>query len=100
MTTMTNTTHRASYTVPAVGEANVVKVADFRDATDHLFRICNVDYSAARPGSERTRWVEIARRVARELASMDCKRATKRDWDRRERALDQSASLIMKALGL
>jgi len=99
MTSMTDTTFRARYTVPAVGSENVVKIADFRDEIDHLFRVCNVDFHACVGVEEKARWVEIARKVAINLSGMTCKRATVQDWDRREAALDRSASLIISVRG-
>lgn len=98
MTSMTDTTFRARYTVPAVGSEYMVKVADFRDEIDHLFRVCNVDFHACVDATEKARWAEIARKVASSLSAMSCKRATVQDWDRREAALERSATLISKVI--
>lgn len=88
----------AHYTIPEDGKGEVVKVADFRDEIDHVFRIVNVDFHACVGADEKARWVEIARRFTTKLRGMTCKRATAYDWRQREMALDQAATRITKAL--
>ena len=74
---------------------NTVPVAEFRAATDHLFRVCRVDLAACGARrEERARWVLIARRVACTLTDLGCTRAKNADRVRRERALDTSATTI------
>ena len=45
----------------------IVKVATFRNAVDHLFRVVNVDYHACVGASELRNWQGIAGRVAPRL---------------------------------
>ena len=74
--------------------AKPVKVADFRNAIDHLERLVHVDFVACVGQREREQWVERARRTGRDLISITCKRAKADDWDRRERAIDTSTKMI------
>ena len=83
----------AHFTVRMSGDA--VSVAEFRDQTDHLFHKVNVDRCACR-GAELARWVAETRKVASELSKIVCRTATRADWERRERALDASATAIIK----
>lgn len=72
-----------------------VPVAEFRDQIDHLFDVVNRDYHACgRRADELERWARTARAVGAELCAMTCQRATQRDWDRRERAIERSATLL------
>lgn len=87
-----------NFTIPSAAEANMVNVATFRDQTENLDRCCRVDFPACVNHSERTRWAEVTRKVASDLMAMTCKRAKHEDWVRRERAIDQSASMVGKVL--
>ena len=94
-----NSWFRTCYTVPSAGDMNLVRVGAFRESTGHLNTIC-VDYFACVSDSERANWLVGARKIACELLSMDSKPATVRDWDERESALERSATLIVKTMGL
>ena len=45
----------------------IVKVATFRNAVDHLFRVVNVDYHACVGAAELRNWQGIAGRVLAEV---------------------------------
>lgn len=97
MKAMINHDFGSRYSIPAYGTGKVVTVSEFRDAIDHVFKICT-DFSSCIGDKEKAHWVEIACRFGSELKQTICNRATERDWDRRERALDRSAGLIAKVL--
>jgi len=59
---------------------SAVKVSEFRNSTDHLFRVINVDYHACVGLAELRGWVVIAERVFAEVSALECKRAN--DYDR------------------
>lgn len=82
------------YTMPAAGEAVTVKVAEFRRAIEHLERLVRCDWHACVGADERERCIATMKRVGAELILMVCKRATVDDMNRRERAIDRSASII------
>lgn len=84
----------SGYTISETAE--VVNVAEFRNRIEYLERLMSVDYHACADQVERTRWVRSAQRFARELTETTCKRATDADWRRRERALDRSATMIIR----
>lgn len=65
-----------------------VKVADYRSATDHLFRVVNVDYHACVNAAELRTWQTIARRVLGEVEQMTCKRANDYDQERHRNSLE------------
>ena len=85
-----DTTH---YTISS--DAVAVPVAEFRNATDALSRVCRVDYHACVGASEKAQWVARARRVAARLIGMTCKRARCEDWNRRESAIDRATTLVL-----
>lgn len=67
----------------------IVKVAEFRNGSDYLFRIANVDYHACVSKSELLRWQQIAKRALSEVELMECKRAN--DYDREQHVKSISA---------
>lgn len=75
-----------------------VKVAEYREAVEHLERVVNVDFHACVNAAERVRWAAIAQRVGAELLGMSSPRATAADRDRAERVIDRSASRIAAIL--
>ena len=83
------------YTVESA--TTFVRVAEFRLAIEALEYWINERHSVCGAG-ERARWIEETRSLANKLAKLNCKRARKADWDRREIALDRSASVIGKYL--
>ena len=52
-----------------------VTVAKYRQATDHLYRLANVDYCACVGERERANWRATAERMLREYQVMTCPRA-------------------------
>ncbi len=64
-----------------------VKVAIFRDSTDHIFRLINVDYHACVGTAELRTWVGITERVLSELSVQECRRANADDLASRQRSL-------------
>jgi hypothetical protein len=66
---------------------NIVKVAEFRDDTDYLFRIANVDYHACCGISEVNNWKQIAERAISSIETTECKRANAYDKEQRENSL-------------
>lgn len=75
--------------------AQPVPVAEFRNRIELLERKINVDRPACINDQERARWVSEARQVAATLIATDCKRATARDWTRRERAIDRATDCVI-----
>jgi len=73
-----------------------VPVAEFRNRIQHLERLVHADYGACVNAAERANWAASARRIGSELIHTTCRRATVEDWNRRERAIDRSTSLLMR----
>lgn len=84
----------SAYTVTT--DAELVNVAEFRHRILQLEELVSRDYHACANASERARWAETARRVGSKLISTVCSRAKAGDWDRRERAIDRSTTLLLK----
>lgn len=82
-----------SYTLSSNPE--IVAVRKFRNRIARLERKLNVDRHSCVTATERQVWVEEARAAGRALIGTSCKRAIKADWDRRERAIDMSTTLIL-----
>lgn len=61
-----------------------VKVAEYRNETDHLFRLVNVDYHACVSAREVERWKETTSRVLIHVQGLQCARAN--DYDREQLA--------------
>lgn len=80
--------------------ARAVRVAEFRNAIEHVERLVHCDRHSCVSDAEKARWIEAARRIGRELIATTCKRARREDWDRRERAIDASTDAIFKMLGM
>lgn len=74
-----------------------VKVADFRNKIDHLFRVVNEHYHSCVGSSEVRPWLEICGRVKKELEETECKRATEYDHSRKALALAQAEKQIENA---
>lgn len=91
--------HAAHYTQPDTSDALIVNVAAFRQQIQSVEESCQRDYHACANATERASWAASTGRAAAELTRMTCKRATTQDMDRRERALDKSATLIIKVRG-
>lgn len=75
-----------------------VPVAEFRNQVGMLEDQVNLHYHSCVGASERAHWAEMTQRVGRKLLNLHSKRATKQDWDRREKALERSTVLIAKVL--
>lgn len=73
-----------------------VNVAEFRNRIEHLERLVNADFGACVNAAERANWAASARRIGSELIHTTCIRATVADWNRRERIIDRSTTLLMK----
>jgi hypothetical protein len=77
-------------------QAETVPVAEFRNRIEHLHALVSCDYHSAVGENERARWCDSARLIGAELIATTCKRATLRDWEARERAIDRSAVMLGK----
>lgn len=64
-----------------------VKVSTFRDSTDRLFRVINVDYHACVGLGELRSWVGIAERFLAEVSNLECKRANEYDRSQHDRSI-------------
>lgn len=76
----------------------IVPVAVLRARTEHLERLVHADRHSCVTPEEVARWVVRARGVAAELQGNVSRRATAADWQRRESALDASASAILRII--
>jgi hypothetical protein len=76
----------------------VVKVGEFRDAYDALFRLVNVDFHACVGESELVSFQERLARRHREVASLECKRASNYDRDQFSRSLQAAENCYPKVL--
>jgi hypothetical protein len=65
-----------------------VKVSTFRDSTDRLFRVVNVDYHACVGLGELRNWVGIAERFLAEVSNLECKRANEYDRSQHDRSIE------------
>jgi phage terminase Nu1 subunit (DNA packaging protein) len=65
-----------------------VKVSDFRNSIDHLFRVVNVDYHACVSLGELRGWMVIAERVLAEVSALVCKRANEYDRSQHFRSME------------
>jgi len=74
--------------------ASVVPVAKFRDAVEHVERLLTVDRHACVTAGEVAQWRDRLRAAGADLIATTCKRALMSDWERRERAIDRSASVL------
>lgn len=74
-----------------------VKVADFRDTIDHLFRVVNVDYNACVGSAEVRQWLDIVARVKKELEETECKRAKEYDHMQKALAIEKAEKQIENA---
>ncbi|QOR45274.1 hypothetical protein [Trueperella pecoris] len=59
----------------------IVNVAEFRQETDRLFRVANVDYHACVNAQEVRNWLVVAGRALEECAALQTKRAKAYDLD-------------------
>lgn len=64
-----------------------VKVNEFRNKIEHLFRKFNADYHACVDDKERNYWASCTKRVYFQLKDMTCKRATPEDKENLEKVL-------------
>lgn len=76
-----------------------VKVAEFRNSVDNLFRIANQDYHACVGTGEVTNWVRIAQRVRDEVLNIECKRASDYDKEQHQKALAMVDDSLAKSVG-
>jgi hypothetical protein len=74
-----------------------VKVADFRNKIDHLFRVLNADFHACVNATELGNWERIAKRVYNELAHIECKRANDYDKEQRLKAMEAFEDQMLKS---
>jgi hypothetical protein len=74
-----------------------VKVADFRNSTDHLFRVVNVDYHACVGLRELRGWIIIAERVLAEVESLECNRASEYDHEQHGRSIEAARERLTTA---
>lgn len=75
----------------------IVKVAAFRNAVDHLFRVVNVDYHACVRADELRNWQSIASRVLAEVDALECKRARQDDLDEQRRSIEAARERMNQA---
>jgi hypothetical protein len=74
-----------------------VKVARYRDETDHLFRLANVDYQACVGVREVERWKETAARLLAATEGLQCLRATPDDREQFAKALSVVKAQLIAA---
>lgn len=75
----------------------LVRVAKFRDETDHLHRLAHVDYHACASVSEVENWKETAARVLAQVEGMTCNRASAYDRDQFAKAIEAVQSQLVAA---
>ena len=75
----------------------IVKVATFRNAVDHLFRVVNVDYHACVGAAELRNWQGIAGRVLAEVDTLECKRANQDDREQQRRSIEAARERMSQA---
>ncbi|MGE4278175.1 MAG: hypothetical protein AB7G62_01225 [Magnetospirillum sp.] len=64
-----------------------VRVSEFREEIDHLYRLIKVDYCACVGERERAYWAEITHRVLARVEALKCARAKAEDWQSHARCL-------------
>jgi hypothetical protein len=74
-----------------------VKVSTFRDSTDRLFRVINVDYHACVGLGELRSWVGIAERFLVEVSNLECKRANEYDRSQHDRSIEAARERLTVA---
>ena len=74
-----------------------VKVAKYRDETDHLFRLANVDYHACVGVREVECWKETAARVLAQTEGLQCLRASAYDREQFAKAVEAVKSQLIAA---
>ncbi len=74
-----------------------VKVSDFRNSVDHLFRIANVDYHACVGARELRYWVIRAENVIVEVKGLECNRTTENDRERHTKSLAAASFMLEQA---
>jgi hypothetical protein len=74
-----------------------VKVSTFRDSTDRLFRVINVDYHACVGLGELRSWVGIAERFLAEVSNLECKRANEYDRSQHDRSIEAARERLRVA---
>jgi hypothetical protein len=74
-----------------------VKVAAFRDETEHLFRVANVDYHACVGVREVESWKATAARVLADAEGIDCRRANAYDREQFANAITALKARLVEA---
>lgn len=74
-------------------KAKNVRVSDFRTLIDSVFRTMNYDLKSCVDQKEKDLCIDILKKSTKELIETSCKRACKADWERRERAIEESVGL-------
>jgi len=74
-----------------------VKVAAFRDETDHLFRLANMDYQACVGIREVENWKTTAARVLAEAEGLQCSRANAHDREQFAKAITAVRTRLVEA---
>jgi hypothetical protein len=74
-----------------------VKVAKYRNETDHLFRIARLDYNACVGVREIERWKETAGRALTEAKGLQCIRATAYDREQFASAIEAVTQQLIAA---
>jgi|AutmiccommunBRH5_1029478.scaffolds.fasta_scaffold63363_1 hypothetical protein len=74
-----------------------VKVSTFRDSTDRLFRVINVDYHACVGLGELRSWLGIAERFLAEVSNLECKRANEYDRSQHDRSIEAARERLTVA---
>jgi len=74
-----------------------VKVAEFRDETDHLFRLANVDYHACVSVREVENWRATAAGVLAKAEGLECRRANAYDREQFAKAIKAVKDQLVKA---
>lgn len=76
---------------------NTLKVAAYRNAIDHLFRIANVDYQACVGVREVECWKETAARVLAQTEGLQCLRANAYDREQFTKAVEAVKAQLIAA---
>ena len=74
-----------------------VRVREFRDCCDHLFRLVNADYHSCVGQRELGFWVERVERVIEDVEQMTCKRAKEGDLEQYRGCLEAAKKQLLQA---
>lgn len=74
-----------------------MKVQQFRNSVDHLYRKVNSDYHSCVGSSELRNWVEMTTYLVQEVREMECKRAKADDLEERGECLKAAMQRLEQA---